>query len=143
MGVKDRLGIPSHEPLMPFLGGQGKALLMQETEDEWELVLSQDHLAGLAHSDRIVASFNCASGMPVTKSWRAAVDGRQRRYDDVSSCLEVLTELGESKNEEPPWLLETQEQLSASGVKPGPGKVMEHAVAMALEESTANREEQV
>lgn len=136
--VKERLGIPSNELLMSFLGQQGKALLMQETEDEWELILNHDHLASLQHEDRIVASFGRASTMPVTLRWTSTADGVQRRYESDDRCLEEMAELCEDRNEEPAWLLALPDHLTSNSEQ-YLGKTMELAISMALGESAVSR----
>jgi hypothetical protein len=107
--VKEHLGIPATNGLMSSLGQQRKALLMQETEDEWELIFCHKHLASLQHEDRTVASFERAATFPVTSHWRANADGVRRRYDTDNCCLDVLQELGVKSNEEPAWLTALQE----------------------------------
>merc|ERR1719162_475395 len=110
--VKDHLGLSLTEGLMASLGKQDKALLMQETEDEWELIFCHEHLARLHHEDRIVASFERAAAFPVTTHWVARVDGVRRRYDTDSSTLQVLEELGEQSSQEPSWLIALQDSTS-------------------------------
>uniref|UniRef100_A0A0G4F5I1 Uncharacterized protein n=1 Tax=Chromera velia CCMP2878 TaxID=1169474 RepID=A0A0G4F5I1_9ALVE len=97
--------------LMQALGEQGKALIMQETETEWELVFSHQHLASLlrdseAFDEECVVSFFKHPKWPATSHW--AIGGRdeegnwkggeKKRY---GSDTEVLDEIGDS--ETPGW----------------------------------------
>merc|ERR1712194_698054 len=110
--VKDHLDLSLTEGLMRSLGKQDKALLMQETEDEWELIFCHEHLARLHHEDRIVASFERAAAFPVTSHWVALVDGVRRRYDTDSLTIQMLEELGEHSSQEPSWLVALQDCTS-------------------------------
>merc|ERR1712167_325770 len=106
--VKEHIDAPMDRGLMSWLGEQSKALLMQETEDEWELIFHHDHLARLHHHDRIIATFERSPAMPVTTHWTTSADGQRRRYESDRACLETLEELGVARNEEPPWLVAMQ-----------------------------------
>eukprot|EP00927_Polykrikos_kofoidii_P067511 TRINITY_DN62999_c0_g1_i1.p1 TRINITY_DN62999_c0_g1~~TRINITY_DN62999_c0_g1_i1.p1 ORF type:complete len:258 (-),score=35.34 TRINITY_DN62999_c0_g1_i1:15-788(-) len=98
--VKSRLGLEAKESLMQALGHQGKALLVQETEGEWELVISHEHLASLSCKDKRIACFYRHRSLPTTVAW-CAEDGIRRPYASDDDCVAIL---GESIV--PAWLLE-------------------------------------
>ncbi|CAE6916047.1 unnamed protein product [Symbiodinium sp. CCMP2592] len=99
--VKEHLGLNVEEPLMKQLGAQGKALLMQETEEEWELIFSHQHLAALEHQTRVVASFKKSPARPITGSWETPDEGPMK-YADDELVMETLRDLGEILREETP-----------------------------------------
>eukprot|EP00439_Symbiodinium_sp_Y106_P018461 s3582_g2.t1 len=114
--VKEHLGLNVEEPLMKQLGAQGKALLMQETEDlilwfglisggplmmvlfnfedEWELIFNHQHLAALENQTRVVATFKKSPARPVTGSWETPDEGPMK-YADDELVMETLRDLGE------------------------------------------------
>ncbi|CAK9045380.1 unnamed protein product [Durusdinium trenchii] len=70
------------EPLMVELGRQQKALLMQETEAEWELIFSHEHLAALEQHSELVCTFHRSSQWPITATWQRPGDEPQKYVDD-------------------------------------------------------------
>ena len=107
--VKNALGIPNSEGLMEVLGKQHKALLMEETEGEWELIFNRSHLESISHTDKILAIFEKSPMRHCTYKWRACtirdqIPGVERsesmRYECDDICIEQLG--GES--ELPSWL---------------------------------------
>eukprot|EP00930_Biecheleria_cincta_P045807 TRINITY_DN31572_c0_g1_i1.p1 TRINITY_DN31572_c0_g1~~TRINITY_DN31572_c0_g1_i1.p1 ORF type:complete len:344 (+),score=46.60 TRINITY_DN31572_c0_g1_i1:116-1147(+) len=104
--VKDELrargwDIGIDEGLMEALGRLGTALAIQETENEWELVFEQRHLASVLTmptcAERQIGMFYKHQAMPVTFQWEASADGIRRRCDDMEQCVQVLAELGETE----------------------------------------------
>lgn len=103
--VKNALGIAPTAGLMEELGKQGKALLMEETSGEWELVFSRPHLATIAHRDRIIATFAKSPTRALTHRWCPYAqycqqelgrgEGQEhthvmRRYECDDICIEEL-----------------------------------------------------
>ncbi|CAE7559231.1 unnamed protein product, partial [Symbiodinium pilosum] len=99
--VKERLDLKIEEPLMKQLGEQGKALLMQESETEWELIFSHQHLSTLPHQTRVVATFKRSPARPITSSWETPDEGAMK-YADDELLMETLRDLGEVLREEIP-----------------------------------------
>ncbi|CAJ1370941.1 unnamed protein product [Effrenium voratum] len=75
--LRSALGL-SKEPLMAQLGLAQKAVLMEETEGEWELILDHRHLAALPHESCLVATFQ-RGALPVTATF-ASRDGERQKY---------------------------------------------------------------
>eukprot|EP00435_Cladocopium_sp_Y103_P073478 s180_g43.t2 len=92
--VKSALHLESEMPLMAKLGQQQKALLMQETEAEWELIFSHEHLASIPHDCRIVASFQKSKAWPVTATWTTELGELAEKYVDDDQVLRALSEAG-------------------------------------------------
>ncbi|CAJ1415520.1 unnamed protein product [Effrenium voratum] len=86
--LRSALGL-SKEPLMAQLGLAQKAVLMEETEGEWELILDHRHLAALPHESCLVATFQ-RGALPVTATF-ASRDGERQKY---VSDERVLCQLG-------------------------------------------------
>ncbi|CAL1126249.1 unnamed protein product [Cladocopium goreaui] len=94
--VKSALQLEAEMPLMAQLGQQQKALLMQETEAEWELIFSHEHLAVIPHDSRIVASFQKSKAWPVTATWTTELteSAETQKYVDDDQVLRALSEAG-------------------------------------------------
>lgn len=87
------------EGLMEALGRKRRALVMQETEHEWELIFEQSHLAEVlvmpTSYERLVATFYKDKVMPITSHWQPAAEQSRRRCDDLDRCADCLADLGE------------------------------------------------
>ncbi|CAE6945568.1 unnamed protein product, partial [Symbiodinium sp. CCMP2456] len=63
----DQKGLLMHE-----LGKQGKAALVRETEEEWELLVPHNLLSQLSFSERVIARWRRHRTLPVSSHWQDA-----------------------------------------------------------------------
>jgi len=68
--AKGLLSIAAVQPLVDALGASGRALLVKETDDEPELVISHEFFARLDFSETRIAFFRRHPARPVTDRWR-------------------------------------------------------------------------
>ena len=89
--MKAALGLPPSEPLMVELGRRGKAALVRETEDEWELIVPHGLLSSLTFTERVVCRFRRHPAMHVTHSWREERDGASwEKWEDGMTRPECI-----------------------------------------------------
>ena len=96
--VKRELGIDPSKPLLPALADCGKALLVREIDDWWELVIPHALLARLACVERGVAVFRRWPGgiVPLTHMWRleGEAEVRWRSWVDEEDAARCIPDLG-------------------------------------------------
>jgi hypothetical protein len=107
--VKSAIGIPISAGLMDVLGEQRKALLMEETQGEWELIFNRSHLSLIQHKDRMLGSFERSAVRGCTQLWCAYGD---EQHDDASGphmmryeCDEMCVEALGGEAVLPSWLV--------------------------------------
>uniref|UniRef100_A0A7S0FAE3 Uncharacterized protein n=1 Tax=Pyrodinium bahamense TaxID=73915 RepID=A0A7S0FAE3_9DINO len=91
--IKSVLGLNRGEPLMDALGRQGKAALVKETEEEWELIIPHALLDALSFSERVVARFRRHPAIQITHRWCDACDGIWKPWQEGITLPECIPDL--------------------------------------------------
>lgn len=87
--IKKQQGIQPEKSLMDELGAAGKAVLIRETEDEWELVFGHDFFLSLSVQEKVVARFQRHAKLPVTVRWALGDSGEWNRWEDGHELADI------------------------------------------------------
>uniref|UniRef100_A0A7S1ZD14 Uncharacterized protein n=1 Tax=Trieres chinensis TaxID=1514140 RepID=A0A7S1ZD14_TRICV len=91
--IKKALRIEQSQSLMEALGERGEAALIQETEEEWELIISHGLLKNTNIKERPLVLFKRHHRFPITRQWKVAGSASWNDWDDGHEAEKQILEL--------------------------------------------------
>mmetsp|Transcript_65037 Transcript_65037/g.121153 ORF Transcript_65037/g.121153 Transcript_65037/m.121153 type:complete len:211 (+) Transcript_65037:77-709(+) len=82
VAIKRLLCLDETSSLMQMLGRQGKAALVKETQEEWELIIPHRLLPELSFTECRVAEFKRHALLPITHAWRLSESDTWELWQD-------------------------------------------------------------